>query len=75
MWRKLRRAILDRDGWRCQQCGKAGRLEVHHVDHDPTNDDPANLVTWCRSPCHMDHHRRERTAAEAEWDRFLAGFG
>ena len=23
--------MLDRDGWRCRQCGRAGRLEVDHI--------------------------------------------
>ena len=30
-WRKVRLVILDRDGWRCQKCGKAGRMEVDHI--------------------------------------------
>ena len=30
-WFRLRRFVFDRDGWRCRQCGKAGRLEAHHV--------------------------------------------
>lgn len=72
-WQRLRLAILDRDGWRCQKpgCGKAGQLEVHHVDHDSSNDDPTNLVTWCRG-CHVAHHRPARSASEKEWDRLLA---
>ena len=34
-WRKLRRTVLERDGWRCHRCGRPGALEVHHVNHDP----------------------------------------
>ena len=30
-WAVVRRAALDRDGWRCRLCGKAGRLEVDHI--------------------------------------------
>ena len=30
-WDHVRRVALDRDGWRCQCCGQAGRLKVHHV--------------------------------------------
>ncbi|MDE0464614.1 MAG: HNH endonuclease signature motif containing protein [Caldilineaceae bacterium] len=30
-WRRVRWAVLRRDGFRCQACGKAGRLEVDHV--------------------------------------------
>ena len=51
-WPTTRKAVKDRDRWRCRKCGKAGRLEVHHLDHNPLNDAPDNLVTWCVScPC------------------------
>ena len=30
-WRKLRRQVFNRDAWRCQSCGKAGKLECDHV--------------------------------------------
>lgn len=51
-----RLAILERDDFRCVECGKGGRrsdwiLEVHHVDEDPSNNDPRNLVTLC-----VHHH-------------------
>ena len=72
-WLRLRKQVLSRDGYRCRKCGKAGMLEVHHVDHNPTNDDPANLVTWCRG-CHVAHHRPKLTPAEAEWARYLKDF-
>ena len=65
-WARLRRRILDRDEFRCTRCGRYGILEVHHVDHDPTNNDPGNLVTRCKG-CHIDEHRRPLTATEARW--------
>ena len=40
-WERLRGQAKDRDGWRCQKCGRAGKLEVHHVielAHGGTND-------------------------------------
>ena len=71
-WEHLRRRILDRDGWRCQRCGRPGRLEVHHVRplFAGGTDDPANLETRCRT-CHLSAHRRRRprTAAQRQWDR------
>ena len=30
-WERVRRQILDAAGWRCESCGKAGAMEVHHV--------------------------------------------
>ena len=73
-WRRLRVEVLTRDGWRCRKCGKAGRLEVHHVDHNPRNDALGNLVTWCVS-CHVEHHRPKKTPAQAAWDLYLDAFG
>ena len=65
-YQRLRRAILDRQGWRCGECGRAGRLELHHRDHDRTNDDPANLIGLCR-PCHFASHDRRRGPDRSEW--------
>lgn len=42
----------------CQQCGTATDLHVHHIDRDPANNDPANLMTLCSS-CHLKLHWRE----------------
>jgi HNH endonuclease len=50
-------AILD-DGSRCFT---HGGLEVHHVDGDPGNNHPENLVPVCR-PHHHSHAGRPRSA-------------
>lgn len=42
----------------CEQCQTAEDLHVHHIDRDPTNNDPANLLTLCAS-CHLKLHWRE----------------
>ena len=34
------------------------RLATCHVDHDPTNSDPANLRAWCQR-CHILNDREE----------------
>ncbi|GAD51527.1 hypothetical protein MBEHAL_0287 [Halarchaeum acidiphilum MH1-52-1] len=62
-----RKAVLARDGHRCQVCGrrgpKAGRLatlHVHHIERDPNEmaeHDLANLTTLCR-PCHSWVHQQ-----------------
>jgi hypothetical protein len=36
----------------CQRCGEAKRLDWHHVDGNPHNNDPANLRALCRR-CHQ----------------------
>jgi 5-methylcytosine-specific restriction endonuclease McrA len=56
-YRKLTRKILDRDGWRCQQCGSSMNLQVHHMTHRGQLGDDAeeNLITLC-STCHQLVH-------------------
>ena len=61
-WKRVRVAALDRDGWRCQLCGRAGRLEVDHVQ--PLRNggalyDLENLQSLCRG-CHVAKSNRER---------------
>ena len=55
---KLRRAVLDAAGWRCDACGRAGPLELHHRNGDRTDDRPANLRPLC-VPCHHAEHGRQ----------------
>ena len=69
VWAVVRRAVLDRDGWRCVLCGKAGRLEVDHVVELHKGGaplDPANLRALCRG-CHLARHKRPQTEAERRW--------
>lgn len=49
---KLRREILDRDGWKCVRCGAEEGLTVDHITPERRNgaDDHANLQTLCM-PC------------------------
>ena len=74
-WASVRRAVFERDGWRCVQCGRAGRLECDHVtplDREPGQDpyDTNGLQTLCRA-CHVEKTRRENrrppTEAETAW--------
>lgn len=70
-WRRIRRAVLDRDGWRCQRCGRPGALEVHHIDRDPGDNRLENLQAVCR-PCHIDLHRPPVAPAVERWARLVA---
>ena len=57
-WLRVRRRILDRDGYRCRECGKPGRLEVHHrvpLARGGAALDPDNLLTLCAC-CHKRQH-------------------
>lgn len=49
--RYVRRAVLDRDGWRCRECGSTRRLEIDHFDpwsRGGAHTDPDNLAVLCR---------------------------
>ena len=55
-WRKLRKAVLDRDGWRCQLridgiCTVIADC-VHHLDGKAMGDDKDRLVAAC-TPCNL----------------------
>ena len=68
-WDRVRRQVLDRDGWRCTRCGLAGLLEVHHLvalEDGGAELDPDNCTTLCRG-CHVDHHRRQVSPERQEW--------
>ena len=69
-WTRARRRAFDRDGWRCTECGKAGRLEAHHEPPLREGVDPyrlGSIVTLCRH-CHLELHRPDdMTPGRAEW--------
>jgi 5-methylcytosine-specific restriction endonuclease McrA len=49
---QLRARVLAAFGHRCANCGATGvRIEVHHRNHDHTDNRLANLVALCRA-CH-----------------------
>ena len=62
----------DLDNWRCSECGRAGRLEVHHVQsmRDGGGNELSNLKTLCRTH-HIAIHRQARTPNAAAWDRLI----
>lgn len=43
----------------CEACGTTKRLQVHHIDENWTNNDPANLQTLCVF-CHAFWHAMHR---------------
>ena len=72
-WNVVRRAVFERDNYRCTECGRAGRLEVDHTVPLQRGGDPwalDNLQTLCRG-CHLTktrrENRREPTPAEQAW--------
>ena len=59
-YKALKNQVLERDGWRCQDCGSAQMLEVHHINprsklgHDASE----NLIALCVD-CHRRRHGRK----------------
>src|SRR5713101_1982427 len=53
----LKNEVLERGGWRCQDCGSAKMLEVHHVRPRSQlgHDTSGNLITLCMD-CHRHGH-------------------
>lgn len=62
-WLHKRDMILRRDGYRCQECKRYGRITqavtVHHIQHLEDRPDLAlvsgNLISLCRA-CHAKAH-------------------
>lgn len=65
-WDQIAQREKTRAGWMCETCGadclyptsQRTRLTVHHLDHNPANCEPQNLIALC-APCHL--------AADAAW--------
>jgi 5-methylcytosine-specific restriction endonuclease McrA len=57
-YRQLCRQVLERDHWRCQNCGAMINLQVHHLEFRSHfgSDSAENLVTLC-CECHTNAHR------------------
>lgn len=65
-WRQAREKALARDNYKCQKCGLAERLLVHHINYKGRNlgsqkdmdNRLDNLVTLCHK-CHNRLHRHK----------------
>ena len=73
-WKLARLAALERDGWRCAKCGRAGRLQVDHIQPLSEGGDGyklENLQSLC-IPDHLDKSWAERgvTAEQRRWRSF-----
>lgn len=56
-YRELHQAVMRRDGWRCQFCGRMQQLQVHHIQFrsHSGSDTEENLITLC-ADCHAQLH-------------------
>ena len=75
-WTQVREAVLMRDKYLCQHCGKPA-TEVHHIVHlSPANIGDMsialnmdNLVSLCRE-CHFEEHRGEHGIGRAREEEY-----
>lgn len=65
-WKMKREKILDRDGHKCQWCGRTDRLQVHHKYYmkypdgrfaEPWDYPDDKLITLCED-CHRKWHQK-----------------
>jgi 5-methylcytosine-specific restriction endonuclease McrA len=75
-WSEIALREKVRAHWMCERCGadcwnplsQQNRLTVHHIDHDPSNCAPENLICLC-APCHLradaQHHARNARITRA----------
>ena len=69
-WKRKRKTILRRDGYKCRECRRYGRnreaTEVHHIKHVDEWPELAykdeNLVSLCHG-CHNKMHPEKAIAA------------
>ena len=72
-WARFRVAVLERDRYRCRNCGRPDRLEVHHVKPLQHGGAPLaldNAEARCRD-CHIADHRKPVSPERAEWNRIV----
>ena len=55
-WDLVKRAVIIRDNYTCQDCGSREMIEVHHKDGTSRND-LENLITLCQK-CHRKVHQQ-----------------
>jgi 5-methylcytosine-specific restriction endonuclease McrA len=63
----LRKKILARDNWHCQNCGAVENLQVHHIRSRSRlgDDSRENLITLC-AICHESLHRNRPPSSSGE---------
>lgn len=63
-WKGLRRRAIDRADFKCERCGSAVNLEVHHLTYKRFgHEELDDLVVLCNS-CHNQIHQKDKEAEE-----------
>ena len=70
LWAHCRFVAFAKANFRCERCGRAGKLEGHHkagLDHGGAAYDPDNVETLCKN-CHLE---LSVFAPRLQWARYL----
>lgn len=71
-WQEKRLRIMDRDGWKCHDCGSRDALSVHHAHYQgglmPWEYPDVSLVTLCQT-CHEFRHQTKKDMLYASVNR------
>jgi hypothetical protein len=72
-WETVRVFALHRANHRCERCGSAGVLQVHHVTYDNLfNEKPEDLEVLCKR-CHdeADRRRAEDSRRDSAFETYM----
>lgn len=67
---RLKPQVLARDGQTCAMTGGKRALEVHHIDHNPENNQMGNLITLSRA-AHEQYHAMPGVQ-RSSWQRMFS---
>jgi hypothetical protein len=65
----VRDQVLTEYKHRCAMCGEA-HPQLHHIDEDPSNNDPLNLIPLCPN-CHLTGQHNPHQALDTDKLRFF----
>ena len=72
-WQRRRLEIMQRDDFKCRECGTTNDLNVHHIRYiagrKPWEYDDGDLVTLC-GKCHNKLHE-EIAQKEVDWENYM----
>lgn len=75
--RRMRNAVLERDGYKCTRCGRRDRLECDHIKPlaEGGTNEPSNLRTLCRR-CNLrtnaERQKQHHVVGQDDWEAALA---
>lgn len=60
-WQRVRLKVLKRAGYKCEKCGYAGKLEIHHLTYANLGWERLKELMALCAICHTKEHHDEYT--------------